>query len=171
MLPGKRMAIVMLLSAPAWCAGDLVTLNINGNVKAAPCRVSSDSVTKVVDLTPGRSVTASSMFTAGSTTPWVAFDLSIELCPPGTRRVTVVFNGNADSEHPEDMYSNVGSASPVAVQLQASDGQPLGDGKSLTVNIDNQSYTWNLRARIYSEQGRVAPGTINSAVTISMTYQ
>lgn len=163
--------LIVLFSGKLWSGGDPVTLNINGNVKAAPCLVSSDSVTKVVDLTPGRSVTASSLYTVGSTTPWVAFDLSVEQCPPGTSRVTVVFNGSADNEHPEDMYSNVGSASPVAVQLQASDGQPLGDGKSLTVNIANQSYRWNLRARIYSEQGRVVPGTINSAVTISMTYQ
>ncbi|RNW25604.1 fimbrial protein [Citrobacter werkmanii] len=171
MLPGKRTAIVMVLASPVWGMGDPVTLNINGNVKTAPCQVSSDSVNKTVDLTPGQSVTASSLYTAGSTTPWVAFELSVEQCPAGTSRVTVLFNGNADSDHPNDMYRNIGTASPVAIQVQASDGVPLGNGKSLTANISNQRYTWRLRARIYSEQGLVTPGTINSAITISMTYQ
>jgi minor fimbrial subunit len=69
------------------------------------------------------------------------------------------------------MYQNTGTASPVAIQLQANDGVPLGNGKSLTANISEQRYTWRLRARIYSEQGQVTPGTINSAITISMTYQ
>ncbi|MGI3452071.1 fimbrial protein [Citrobacter arsenatis] len=171
MLPGKRMVIVTALLTPVLCLGDPVTLNINGNVKTAPCQVSSDSVAKTVDLTAGQSVTASSLYTAGSTTPWVAFDLSVEQCPAGTTRVSIVFNGNADSNHPEDMYRNVGTASPVAVQLQANDGLPLGDGKILTGNIFNRGYTWRLRARIYSEQGQVMPGTVNSAVTVSMIYQ
>lgn len=171
MLPGKKMVIVTALITPALSIGDPVTLNINGNVKTAPCQVSSDSVTKMVDLTSGHSVTASSLYTAGSTTPWVAFDLSVEQCPAGTTRVAIVFTGNADSKHPEDMYRNVGTASPVAVQLQASDGLPLGDGKILTGTISNRRYTWRLRARIYSEQGQVMPGTVNSAVTVSMTYQ
>ena len=159
----------MMLASPAWGMGDPVTLNINGNVKTAPCQVSSDSVTKTVDLTPGQSVTASSLYTAGSTTPWGAFELSVEQCPAGTSRVTVLFNGNADSDHPNDMYQN--TASPVAIQLQANNGVPLGNGKSLTANISEQRYTWRLRARIYSEQGQVTPGTINSAITLSMTYQ
>lgn len=171
MLPGKQMVIVTALIMPALSMGDPVTLNINGNVKAAPCQVSSDSVTKMVDLTSGHSVTVSSLYTAGSTTQWVAFDLSVEQCPAGTTRVAIVFTGNADSNHPEDMYRNDGTASPVAVQLQASDGLPLGDGKVLTGSISNRRYTWRLRARIYSEQGQVMPGTVNSAVTVSMTYQ
>ena len=171
MLPGKQMVIVTALIMPALSMGDPVTLNINGNVKAAPCQVSSDSVTKMVDLTSGHSVTVSSLYTAGSTTQWVAFDLSVEQCPAGTTRVAIVFTGNADSNHPEDMYRNEGTASPVAVLLQASDGLPLGDGKVLTGSISNRRYTWRLRARIYSEQGQVMPGTVNSAVTVSMTYQ
>lgn len=171
MVRGKGVAMATLFLMPAWSFAEPVTLSISGNIKAAPCQVSSDSVTKTIDLTSGHFVTAPSMNSAGATTPWVTFDLSVEQCPAGTTHVTVLFNGTADSEHSDDMYRNVGTASPVAIQLQASDGQPLGDGKLLTAEITNQRYTWNLRARIYSERGRVTPGTINSVITVSMTYQ
>lgn len=63
-MPGKQgLAIAMLFSAPAWSIGDPVALYVTGNVKAAPCQISSDSVTKTVDLTADQSVTASSMYT------------------------------------------------------------------------------------------------------------
>lgn len=168
---GTRAVFLLLFSTSAWSAGDPVTLNIIGNVKAGPCQISSDSVSKTVDLTAGKTVTASSLYTAGSTTPWVAFDLSVEQCPPGTTRVSVTFNGQADGENPEDMYRNTGTATPVAVQLQSREGEPLGDGRSLTGTITDQRYTWNLRARIYSQRGQVTSGSINSVVTVSMTYQ
>ncbi|CBG88569.1 fimbrial protein [Citrobacter rodentium] len=165
------LAAIALFSVPAWGVGDPVMLNVTGNVKAAPCQVRSDSVAKTVDLTAGHSVTASSLYTSGSATPWVAFDLSVEKCPPGTTRVTIVFNGAPDDDNPRDMYKNVGSATPVAIQLQSSEGQPLGDGTLLAGDITGQQYTWKLRARIYSQQGQVMPGTINSVVTVSMIYQ
>lgn len=41
--------IVLLMNTSAQ-AGDPVTLNITGNVIASPCQVSSDSITKSVDL-------------------------------------------------------------------------------------------------------------------------
>ncbi|HCU0293587.1 TPA: type 1 fimbrial protein [Citrobacter sedlakii] len=171
-MPGKQgLAIAMLFSAPAWSIGDPVALYVTGNVKAAPCQISSDSVTKTVDLTADQSITASSMYTPGSTTPWVAFDLSVENCPAGTTQVTVMFNGSPDQNQPQDRYQNVGTATPVAVQLQSRDGQPLGDGKSLSGQVESQRYTWQLRARIVSQQGHVMPGTVNAVVTVSMTYQ
>lgn len=172
-MPGRKrwLLALMLLTGQVWGQGDPIVLNIKGNVKAAPCQVSSDSITKTVDLTAGSPVTASSMYTAGSTTPWVSFDFSIEHCPEGTTGVMIQFNGNADDMHRDDMYRNLGTATPVAIQLQAADGRPLGDGQVLTSEIVAQRYTWNLRARLYSEQGQVSPGTIDSVVTVSLSYQ
>ena len=172
-MPGRKrwLLALMLLTGQVWGQGDPIALNIKGNVKAAPGQVSSDSITKTVDLTAGSPVTASSMYTAGSTTPWVSFDFSIEHCPEGTTGVMIQFNGNADDMHRDDMYRNLGTATPVAIQLQAADGRPLGDGQVLTSEIVAQRYTWNLRARLYSEQGQVSPGTIDSVVTVSLSYQ
>ncbi|EOG8081920.1 type 1 fimbrial protein [Citrobacter sp. CK184] len=171
-MPGrKRWLLALMLTGQVWGQGDPIALNIKGNVKAVPCQVSSDSITKTVDLTAGSPVTASSMYTAGSTTPWVSFDFSIEHCPEGTTGVMIQFNGNADDMHRDDMYRNLGTATPVAIQLQAADGRPLGDGQVLTSEIVAQRYTWNLRARLYSEQGQVSPGTIDSVVTVSLSYQ
>ena len=172
-MPGRKrwLLALMLLTGQVWGQGDPIALNIKGNVKAAPCQVSSDSITKTVDLTAGSPVTASSMYTAGSTTPWGRFDFSIETCPEGTTGVMIQFNGNADDMHRDDMYRNLGTATPVAIQLQAADGRPLGDGQVLTSEIVAQRYTWNLRARLYSEQGQVSPGTIDSVVTVSLSYQ
>ena len=171
-MPGrKRWLLALMLTGQVWGQGDPIALNIKGNVKAAPCQVSSDSITKTVDLTAGSPGTASSMYTAGSTTPWVSFDFSIEHCPEGTTGVMIQFNGNADDMHRDDMYRNLGTATPVAIQLQAADGRPLGDGQVLTSEIVAQRYTWNLRARLYSEQGQVSPGTIDSVVTVSLSYQ
>lgn len=82
-----------------------------------------------------------------------------------------MFNGSPDQNQPQDRYQNVGTATPVAVQLQSRDGQPLGDGKSLSGQVESQRYTWQLRARIVSQQGHVMPGTVNAVVTVSMTYQ
>ncbi|HCT3346672.1 fimbrial protein [Citrobacter koseri] len=172
-MPGRKrwLLALMLLTGQVWGQGDPIALNIKGNVKAAPCQVSSDSITKTVDLTAGSPVMASSMYTAGATTPWVSFDFSIEHCPEGTTGVMIQFNGNADDMHRDDMYRNLGTATPVAIQLQAADGRPLGDGQVLTSEIVAQRYTWNLRARLYSEQGQVSPGTIDSVVTVSLSYQ
>ena len=172
-MPGRKrwLLALMLLTGQVWGQGDPIALSIKGNVKAAPCQVSSDSITKTVDLTAGSPVTASSMYTVGSTTPWVSFDFSIEHCPEGTTGVMIQFNGNADDMHRDDMYRNLGTATPVAIQLQAADGRPLGDGQVLTSEIVAQRYTWNLRARLYSEQGQVSPGTIDSVVTVSLSYQ
>ncbi|HGL4174382.1 fimbrial protein [Citrobacter koseri] len=96
---------------------------------------------------------------------------AFEHCPEGTTGVMIQFNGNADDMHRDDMYRNLGTATPVAIQLQAADGRPLGDGQVLTSEIVAQRYTWNLRARLYSEQGQVSPGTIDSVVTVSLSYQ
>lgn len=165
------LAAAIVVCGPAWCAGDPVTLNINGNVKAAPCQVSSDSVTKTVDLNGGKALTAASLYTAGSTTPWVNFDFQIEQCPPGTSQVAIFFNGEPDDSHPQDMYRNQGTASAVAIQVQSVDGQPLGNGQSVAGVIASQGYTWNLRARLYSQQGQAQAGTVNAGVTVTLIYQ
>lgn len=150
---------------------DPVGLNVTGNVVAAPCEVSSDSILKTIDLGNGSPIDVASLYTPGSTTPWVPFTLGVENCPAGTTTATINFHGEPDASNPDDMYKNVGGAGNIAIQLQGAGGEPFGDGKSFTGAISNNAYTYNLRARVYSQNGRVTSGSIAGVVTAEFTYQ
>lgn len=89
--------MALMINSPAQ-AGDPVTLNITGNVIASPCQVSSDSITKSVDL--GQNIQASSLQTAGSATEWVNFDINLNSCPAGTTKAIMTMHGTADPANP-----------------------------------------------------------------------
>ncbi|WP_415343674.1 fimbrial protein [Enterobacter hormaechei] len=150
-------------------AGDPVTLNITGNVIASPCQVSSDSITKSVDL--GQNIQASSLQTAGSATEWVNFDINLNSCPAGTTKAIMTMHGTADPANPGDMYRSTGTATNLAVQLQSQAGEQLGDTKTLSGTIASNAYTYKLRARAYTQNGGVTPGSISSVVTATFVYQ
>ncbi|WP_010431826.1 fimbrial protein [Enterobacter mori] len=159
---------LMVASLNAY-AGDPVTLNITGNVIASPCQVSSDSITKAVDL--GQTIQASSLQTAGAATSWVNFDINLSSCPAGTTNAIMTMHGTADLSNPGDMYSNTGSAMNLAVQLQSQAGDALGDTKTLSGAVASNAVTYKLRARAYTQNGGVMPGSINSVVTATFEYQ
>lgn len=163
--------LALLIFSGELIAGDPVALNIKGKIVAAPCQISSDSVAKTVNLTGAQGVRAASLYTPGSATDWVPFDFNIERCPAGTVKATMLFSGDEDSAGPDDLYKNTGSAGNIAVQLQTQEGQPLGNTKTLSGTIANNAYSYHLRARAYSQQGNVTPGTINAVVTVSFTWQ
>ncbi|WP_368888706.1 fimbrial protein [Morganella morganii] len=152
-------------------AGDTVSLSVTGNVLAAPCDIRSDSVTKTVDLGDGAPVQAGLLQTPGSATKWIPFTLGLVNCPAGTTKATIEFSGKPDAVNPEDLYENTGTAGNIAIQLQGAGGEPFGNGKRFTGDIAAGSYTYNLRARVYSETGKVTAGTIRAAVTTTFTYQ
>ncbi len=150
-------------------AGDPVTLNITGNVIASPCQVSSDSITKSVDL--GQNIQASTLQTAGSVTDWVNFDVNLSSCPAGTTKAIMTMHGTADLANPNDMYRNTGTATNLAVQLQSQAGDQLGNTKTISGTIASNAYTYKLRARAYTQNGGVMPGSITSVVTATFEYQ
>lgn len=150
-------------------AADPVTLNITGNVVASPCQVSSDSISKAIDL--GQNIQSASLQTAGATTSWVNFDINLTACPAGTTVAIMTMHGTADSNNPADMYQSTGTATSLAVQLQSQAGDPLGNSKTLSGTIASNAYTYKLRARAYTQNGGVLPGTINSVVTATFVYQ
>lgn len=150
-------------------AGDPVTLNITGNVIASPCQVSSDSITKSVDL--GQNIQASSLQTAGSATNWVNFDINLNSCPAGTTVAIMTMHGTADLNNPADMYRNTGTATNLAVQVQSQAGDQLGNTKTISGTIASNAYTYKLRARAYTQNGGVMPGSISSVVTATFEYQ
>lgn len=150
-------------------AADPVTLNITGNVIASPCQVSSDSITKSVDL--GQNIQASSLQAAGSATNWVNFDINLNSCPPGTTVAIMTMHGTADLYNPADMYRNTGTATNLSVQLQSQAGDQLGNTKTISGTIASNAYTYKLRARAYTQNGGVMPGSISSVVTATFEYQ
>lgn len=163
-------AVIMGSLLASTCAkADPVTLNITGNVVASPCQINSDSVTKAIDL--GQNIQASSLQTAGSSSSWVNFDINIDTCPAGTTQVIMTMHGTADALSTGDLYQSTGAATNLGVQLQSQAGDQLGDGKSITGNIASNAYTYKLRARAYSTNGGVTPGTISSVVTATFVYQ
>lgn len=163
-------AIVMGGVLAGSCAkADPVTLNITGNVIASPCQITSDSVTKAVDL--GQNIQASSLQSAGSSSDWVNFDINIDTCPTGTTKAIMTMHGTADALSTGDLYKSTGTATNLGVQLQSQAADQLGDGKSITGTIASNAYTYKLRARAYSTNGAVTPGTISSVVTATFVYQ
>lgn len=162
-------ATLTMMSINAVNAADPVTLNITGNVIASPCQVSSDSITKSVDL--GQNIQAASLQAAGSATNWVNFDINLNSCPAGTTVAIMTMHGTADLANPADMYRNTGTATNLAVQLQSQAGDQLGNTKTISGNIASNAYTYKLRARAYTQNGGAMPGSIASVVTATFEYQ
>ncbi|HHZ8844254.1 fimbrial protein [Enterobacter mori] len=162
-------ATIAIMSINAVNAADPVTLNITGNVIASPCQVSSDSITKSVDL--GQNIQAASLQSAGSATSWVNFDINLSSCPAGTTVAIMTMHGTADLANPGDMYRNTGTATNLAVQLQSQAGDQLGNTKTISGTIASNAYTYKLRARAYTQNGGVMPGSITSVVTATFEYQ
>lgn len=157
----------LMVSAYGYAA-DPVSLNVTGNIVASPCQVSSDSVTKSVDL--GQSILSSDLKTAGNATSWTSFTIDLNNCPAATTIATMTMHGTADTDNPNDMYKSTGTANNIAVQLQSQAGDLLGNGKSITGNIINNACSFLLHARAYTQNGEATPGTIVSTVTATFVY-
>ncbi|STD10677.1 fimbrial protein [Cronobacter sakazakii] len=160
-----------LLFSSAAIADDPVTMNISGKVTASPCTVDGDSINKTIDLGNGQPIQTSTLYEAGSATPWITFHINLKDCPTGTTKATITFAGTPDEDNPDDMYKNSGTATNVAVQLQGTGGDKFGNGKYWTGVVDKETYTYNLKTRAFTQNGQVSPGTINAVVTASFTYQ
>lgn len=154
-------------------AGDPVTLNITGNVVASPCEVSTASENMTIDLGGGKDLQTADLNAAGSSSPWVPITVSLENCPAGTSSVTATFHGTSDAADAETLYSNTGTATNVAVQLEGKSEEPYGNGKTSTITIAEATDgkpTWDLQTRAFSKSGKVTPGTISSVITMTFAY-
>lgn len=150
-------------------AADTSTINITGNVIATPCTV--DAANSVMNI-KFDGIQATTLATAGSFSPWESFAITLSNCPASTTKVSAVFSGTADTLD-ATRYKNTGTASNMSVELQSSDGVNLGNSKNtnVTVNSSNKQAVFSLQTRVYSAAGNVMPGTINSTVLATFTYQ
>ncbi|HDS6850942.1 TPA: type 1 fimbrial protein [Enterobacter cancerogenus] len=153
-------------------ASDPVTINVTGNVVASPCEISAESKTMNIDLGGGKDLQTADLNAAGAASAWVPFSIVLENCPAGTTSVTASFAGTADSADPETLYTNTGTATNVAVQLEGEANEPYGNGKTSKIDIagTTDKPTWKLQTRAFSKNGGVTPGTINSVITMSFAY-
>ncbi|ELV2798029.1 type 1 fimbrial protein [Enterobacter ludwigii] len=175
-IPFLRKSSLVLIVSSCFChsvfADDPVTITVTGNVVASPCEVSAESKTMNIDLGGGKDLQTADLNAAGAFSPWVPFSIVLQNCPAGTSSVTATFAGTADSADPETLYTNTGTATNVAVQLEGEASEPYGNGKTAKIDISSPSDkpTWNLQTRAFSKNGGVTPGTINSVITMSFAY-
>ncbi|WP_273868654.1 fimbrial protein [Serratia odorifera] len=148
---------------------DPVTINITGNVIAAPCVVDGNNSINV-DL---GEVPAPELSAVDSSTPWKSFNLMVKNCPAGTSKVTATFSGTPDRDGPLWRYLNTGTAKGIGVELAKVDSNTnLPNGTNWVVNVDsNRSATWSMRTRMVAMKGNATPGTVKAVVIATLTYQ
>ncbi|WP_262821115.1 fimbrial protein [Enterobacter quasiroggenkampii] len=154
-------------------AADPVSMTITGNVVASPCVLKAGQDNLTVDLGGGSDLQTADLNDAGSSSMWKPITISMESCPAGTSSVTATFHGTADSADVETLYSNTGTATNVAVQLEGTAGEAYGNGKTSVINIADAAGgipIWNLQTRAFSKNGKVTPGTISAVITMSFAY-
>ncbi|EHJ2438120.1 TPA: type 1 fimbrial protein [Salmonella enterica] len=151
-------------------AVDTVSLNITGNVIAAPCMVNGVAGNIDVDL---GNIQATTLSAASSSSPEVPFDIKLTNCPTGTSSVLATFSGTSDPVAGTNYYINTGTATNVAVALiQASTGNLKGNGMTINQTVQpDRTVTISMKAKAYSSAGGAMPGTIKSVVTATFTYQ
>ncbi|MBC3467500.1 type 1 fimbrial protein [Pseudomonas sp. RW10S2] len=114
----------------------------------------------------------------GSTTPAVAFNVDISACPAGLNAIQYQFTpptGVLDGSNGVIALSADSSAAGIGVQLKDGNGSPLKYNTPLTLTNYNKTtggtYSIPLRASYYQISSPVQPGTANSLLTFTMSYQ
>lgn len=149
-------------------------IKITGTVKASPCTVDAVGGDVNVDL---REIKAHTL-TAGVGSNWEDFSLDLSDCPVSTTNVTATFTGTAADES-ADLYKNTAANPAASVQIEMVDGSTsganrrLGNGSDMTVLVDHTTNkaTFPMRARAFSTNGGVTPGSIEGIVQVALTYQ
>ncbi|MEF3102590.1 minor fimbrial subunit [Raoultella ornithinolytica] len=160
--------LVCAISLPALSA-DNVDIKVAGRIIAAPCIFNGGNANMNIDF---GNIQATNMFTPGSSSDPVSFDLSFTRCPPGTESVVTTFTGTPDPEAGANYYQNNGTATRVAIAMSdATTGLLMGNGSSISQNITaDRTVTIPMKAMVTSVAGRPTPGTIRAVVVLTMQY-
>ena len=160
----KMNKLVLLMACaivlPALSA-DNVDIKVTGRIIAAPCVFNGGSENMNVDL---GNIQATNMFTPGSSSDPVTFNLLFSRCPR--------FSGTPDPEAGMNYYQNSGTATRVAIAMSdATTGLLMGSGSSITQNIAaDRTATIPMSAMVTSVAGRPTPGSIHAVVVLTMQY-
>lgn len=166
--------VIALCAFDAACA-DIVAISVNGRLIASPCRVNSSQSNFLVQLGNTPAATLANKYSA---TPEVYFKIVLDQCPESTNSVIASFSGQTYPQDANYGYANNGTSQFVGVLLKLTDEPDhfvsnTRSGKSVNLKVDKStnSVVFNFSTRLWTDTGNVTPGTINSAVTISFTYQ
>ncbi len=168
-----KMNILVLLMACATAlpalSADNVDIKVTGRIIAAPCVFNGGNSNMNIDL---GNIQATNMFTPGSSSDPVSFNLLFTRCPPGTLSVTTRFSGTPDPEAGMNYYQNSGTATRVAIAMSdATTGLLMGNGSSITQNIAaDRTAKMQMKAMVTSVAGRPTPGSIRAVVVLTMQY-
>lgn len=160
---------LLFFSYNCFSAND-VAVNFSGNVIAAPCTLSGDSVMSV-NL---GDVTAAVLATKGNGSEFKTFSISFINCPASTTKIVAKFSGTTDSTN-SIYYANTGTAKNVAldVNLNGTAYRP-NNGNTLTADIDSSTRTasFPFQARMVSTGSDSATtGTFSAQMLATITYQ
>lgn len=150
-------------------SADTVTINVTGNIVASPCIVNGGSNSLNVDL---GNIQATALSTPGAASTPVPFTLSVTNCPNGTSTVRADFDGSASHDAP-NLYENMGTAGNVYIALyDGVTGDTLGPGYTLFKPVQSdRTASIPLKVNAYSIDGTTTPGSINTAIVLTMSYQ
>lgn len=160
---------VLLFSSMSY--GDVV--NITGTVTATPCTVDTTKSDLSVDI---GSFDASSLSAAGATGGQKLFNLVLKDCPSTTSIVKATFTGTVYKDD-NTAYANTGTATNLGLQVKlytdpwASITTSPGGSTQVNVNATDHTATFAMATRPYTKTGGVTPGTINTPVTVTFSYQ
>lgn len=128
-----------------------------------------------VELPPA---TVSAFKGVGSSTSLKPFELRVENCPPGMRSIGYSF---APTTKVVDAVNGVvavaanSTATGVGVQFLHPGNTPLQFGPLYSLDAYNTAvggtYVVPMSAGLFQTDARVTPGTVNSAITFTMTYR
>ena len=112
-----KMNILVLLMACATAlpalSADNVDIKVTGRIIAAPCVFNGGNSNMNIDL---GNIQATNMFTPGSSSDPVSFNLLFTRCPPGTLSVTTRFSGTAKMPMKAMVTSVAGRPTPGSIR-------------------------------------------------------
>lgn len=114
----------------------------------------------------------------GSTTPAVAFNVGLSSCPAGLNAIQYQFiplTAALDNSNGVLALSADSTATGIGVQVKDRNGNPLKFNTQYTLASYNKAtggtYSIPLTASYYQTSSPVKPGTANSLLTFTMSYQ
>ncbi|MCS4266099.1 fimbrial protein [Serratia sp. BIGb0163] len=155
------------LGANGLAQADAVTLNITGNVIAAPCVIDGASSLDIkLD-----DIVVSKLQKSGDTSPFKSFDLKLKDCPTATTKVTASYTGTV-SPHYSDSFINTGTAGQLALYVQDGASKTITPNTTRQVDVNSTSKTavFSQKVQIYSK-GSATAGTVIGNIVVSFTYQ
>lgn len=168
----KRLFLATLLCmAACQTLADDITVQIQGAITANACDVDTGSKNKTVDM--GKA-SASDFSQPHANGPWVPFELKIINCPASVSYVDAESAGQADT-FDNRAYANTGTGGGVALLvLNNKNGKYLLPGGATIpewVDAASHSATFQLSAAYTRTNQAFTPGSFNSVMLVTFTYQ